>query len=281
MKAPTCPGGGWQAGGGTRRILMSLYLENLLVILAATIMLWVASLVKRDASIADIFWGIGFVVVCWVTFHRTDGYWFRKGLILLAVSTWGARLSLHIWLRNRGKGEDPRYRAMREQHGSRFWWISLFSVFGLQGILLWIISLPVQAALISPHPRQPVIWDFLGVAVWLVGFLWEAVADWQLAQFKSNPANRSKVMRSGLWAWSRHPNYFGESLVWWGIFLIAMADPRNLWTIVGPITILFLLLKVSGVTLTEKTIAERRPEYVDYAKTTSAFFPGLPRKFKQ
>ncbi|MCU0571878.1 MAG: DUF1295 domain-containing protein [Syntrophobacteraceae bacterium] len=260
---------------------MSLYVENLVVILAAMVLLWLASIVKRDASIADIFWGSGFVLIAWITFHQADGYWFRKWLILLATSYWGARLSLHIGLRNRGKGEDPRYRAMREQHGGRFWWVSLFSVFGLQGILLWVISLPVQAALGSPHPQQPVIWDFFGMAVWLVGFSWEAVADWQLARFKSDPANRSRVMRSGLWAWSRHPNYFGESLVWWGIFLIAMADPRNLWTIVGPITILFLLLRVSGVALTEKTIAGRRPEYVDYVRTTNAFFPGPPGKSKE
>lgn len=257
---------------------MLLYTVNLLAILAAMFLLWAVSVIKRDASIADIFWGCGFVLITVITFHLGDGYWFRKWLVLVAVSAWGVRLALHIGLRNRGKGEDPRYRAMREQHGDRFWWTSLFSVFGLQGVLLWVIALPIQAALGNPHPQQPVIWDFLGSAVWLVGFSWEAVADWQLAWFKSDPANRSRVMRSGLWAWSRHPNYFGESLVWWGIFLIAMADPRNVWTIVGPLTILILLLKVSGVALTEKTIVERRPEYEDYVRTTNAFFPGPPRK---
>jgi steroid 5-alpha reductase family enzyme len=125
---------------------------------------------------------------------------------------------------------------------------------------------------------QLVIWDFIGTAIWVAGFTFEAVADRQLARFKSDPANRSRVMRSGLWAYSRHPNYFGESLVWWGIFLMAASDPRNLWTVVGPVTILFLLLKVSGVTLTEKTIAERRPEYRDYVRSTNAFFPGRTRR---
>jgi len=257
---------------------MSFYLVNLVVILAAMVPVWVLSVFKRDAGIADIFWGAGFLLVAWITFHFGEGYWVRKWVVVAAVSLWGTRLSLHIALRNRGAGEDRRYRAMRERHGNRFWWVSFFSVFMLQGTLLWIISLPVQAAVGSPHPRQPVVQDFVGLGVWLVGFLWEAVADWQLACFKSDPANRSKVMRRGLWAWSRHPNYFGEALVWWGIFIIATADPRNLWTIIGPMTISVLLLKVSGVALTEKTISERRPDYDDYMKTTNAFFPGPPRR---
>lgn len=257
---------------------MSIYLENLALIMAVMGLAWGVSVARRDASIADVLWGMGFVLVAWVTFIQADGYWARKVLIVLAVTCWGIRLSLHIGHRNRGKGEDRRYGAMRDHHGDRFWWVSLFTVFGVQGMLLWVISLPVQAGQISTSPHGLVVWDLLGSAVWLAGFLIEAMADRQLARFKANPANDSKVMRSGLWACSRHPNYFGESLVWWGIFLMAAADPRNLWTVVGPVTILFLLLKVSGVTLTEKTIEERRPEYGDYVKTTNAFFPGWKRR---
>jgi steroid 5-alpha reductase family enzyme len=185
---------------------------------------------------------------------------------------------MHILIRDWGHGEDRRYQAWRAQYGARFWWVSLFTVFGLQGVLLWAISLILQVGQMSAIPARLVILDFLGTIVWTVGFIFEAVADWQLYRFKADPENKGKVMKKGLWAYSRHPNYFGESLIWWGLFLITLATPGSFWTVISPMVITFLLLKVSGVTLLEKTIVDSRPEYRDYIESTSSFIPRLPRK---
>jgi steroid 5-alpha reductase family enzyme len=251
---------------------------NLAVILGMMVCVWLLSLILQDAGIADIFWGLGFMLVAWVTFFLTDGYVFRRLLITVLVSLWGLRLAAHIALRNRGKGEDPRYQKWRAQYGKNFWWVSLFTVFGLQGMLLWIISLVVQAGQIAPEPAGLGWMDGAGLMIWAVGFVFEAVSDFQLYRFKADPDNRGKVMDRGLWAFSRHPNYFGEALVWWGIFFITLATPQGLWTVISPLTITFLLLKVSGVTLLEKTIVEKRPEYRAYIKRTSAFVPWFPGK---
>jgi len=256
----------------------SVYAWNLAVILVLMVCLWICSLLKKDASIADIFWGLGFVIIAWITWIRADGSEGRKFIITLLTSLWGLRLALHIGLRNRGKGEDRRYRKWREEYGPRFWWVSLFTVFGLQGLLLWVISLVVQAAQLSRLPNHLGWLDGIGVLVWAVGFAFETVADWQLARFKADPDNQGKVMDRGLWGYTRHPNYFGECLVWWGFFCIALSSPGNLWTIVSPLTISFLLLRVSGVTLLEKDMMERRPEYNKYIETTSSFIPWFPKK---
>ncbi|MGD8230045.1 MAG: DUF1295 domain-containing protein, partial [Desulfobacteraceae bacterium] len=194
------------------------------------------------------------------------------------VTVWGLRLAIHIAGRNLGKGEDRRYQAWRASYGPKFWWVSLFTVFGTQGILLWVISLVTQAGQISATPHKLVWVDALGLLVWAVGFFFEAVGDWQLRRFKANPENRGKVMEQGLWAYTRHPNYFGECLMWWGLFLIALAAPGNIWTIISPLTITILLLKVSGVTLLEKSITETRPKYRDYMESTSAFVPWFPKR---
>lgn len=256
----------------------SVYVWNLSVVLALMVCLWAYSLLKEDASIADIFWGMGFVIVAWITWFRTDGFEGRKFILTLLTSIWGLRLAIHIGLRNRGKGEDPRYRKWRAEYGPKFWWVSLFTVFGMQGLLLWIISLVVQATQMSRVPDHLVWLDGVGVLVWSVGFAFETVGDWQLARFKADPDNRGKVMNRGLWAYTRHPNYFGECLIWWGIFCAALSSPDNLWTMVSPLTITFLLLKVSGVTLLEKNIVEHRPEYKKYMETTSSFIPWFPKK---
>ena len=242
---------------------------------------WVFSLAKRDASVADIFWGLGFVLVAWLTFGRAQGYLGRKLLLVLLTTIWGLRLAIHILRRNRGKGEDPRYRAMRAQHGGAFWWVSLFTVFGLQSILLWLISLVVQVGQLAPLPDRLTLADGLGTVIWVVGFGFEAISDRQLTRFKADSSNQGQVMDRGLWAYSRHPNYFGESLLWWGIFVIGLATPGNAWTVISPLLITYLLLKVSGVTLLEKTIVETRPAYRDYMERTSAFIPWLPRGEKR
>lgn len=260
------------------RLILSLYLLNLLCVIVFMVVLWVFSLKLQDASIADIFWGPGFVLVAWVTFLTADGLWARRLLVAVLVTLWGLRLGLHIATRNLGKGEDPRYHAWRTQHGKKFWWISLFKVFLLQAILLWVISLALQTAMIMQFPVRLVWTDALGTIICMGGFLFEAVADWQLRRFKSTPGSRGKIMDQGLWAYSRHPNYFGESLVWWGLFIIAMADISNVWTLVSPVLITFLLLRVSGVSLLERHIRKRRPGYEAYVERTRAFIPWLPRK---
>jgi steroid 5-alpha reductase family enzyme len=240
--------------------------------------LWLLSLLLKNASIVDVFWGLGFVIVAWLTFYRVEGYSGRKLLICTLVTIWGLRLAIHIARRNLGKGEDRRYQAWRADYGPRYWWVSLFTVFGIQGILMWIVSLVTQAGQMSVTPAQFVRVDALGCALWVLGFFFEAVGDWQLDRFKADPANKGMVMNRGLWAYTRHPNYFGECLMWWGLFLITMANRGNLWTIVSPLTITILLLKVSGVTLLEKSIVETRPKYRDYIESTSAFIPWFPRR---
>jgi steroid 5-alpha reductase family enzyme len=250
---------------------------NLILVLAMMLCLWAASLILKDASIADIFWGLGFVVVAWISFARGGGYLPRKILITILVTLWGLRLAYHIGRRNRGRGEDLRYRAWRAKYAQQFWWVSLFTVFGLQGVLLWLVSLALQAGQIPSLPAGPTWLDGLGLLVWIVGFVFEAVGDRQLARFKSDPENKGKVMNRGLWAYTRHPNYFGESLMWWGIFLITLSTGQW-WTLISPLVITFLLLKVSGVTLLEKTIVDRRPKYRDYKERTSAFIPWFRKK---
>ena len=260
--------------------LWSILATNFVAVMMMMFAVWLLSLIKRDASIVDVFWGLGFVVVAWLTLLRADGYLGRKVLITVLTTIWGLRLALYIFIRNWGHGEDRRYQAWRAQYGTRFWWVSLFTVFGLQGVLLWVISLTLQVGQISAIPARLAVLDFLGVIMWAVGFLFEAVADWQLYRFKADPENKGKVMNRGLWAYSRHPNYFGESLVWWGLFLITLATPESGWVVISPLLITFLLLKVSGVTLLEKTIVDSRPEYAEYIKSTSSFIPWLPRKEK-
>ncbi|MEJ2092512.1 MAG: DUF1295 domain-containing protein [Syntrophobacterales bacterium] len=239
---------------------------------------WLLSLPTRNASLADIFWGLGFVLIAWLSFGLTGGYLGRKLLLALLTTSWGLRLALHIAWRNWGHGEDRRYQAWRAKRGESFWWVSLFTVFLTQAILLWVISLVVQLGQLSPVPSRLTILDVLGTLVWGVGFVVETVADWQLVRFKADPNNKGRVMNRGLWAYSRHPNYFGETLIWWGFFLITLTTPYGYWAIVSPLTITFLLLKVSGVTLLEKDITERRPEYREYIKNTSPFIPWFPKR---
>ena len=253
---------------------------NLAAIIGFMICAWIFSLILKDASIADIFWGLGFVLIAWMTFFRAEGYFFRKLLIALLVSIWGLRLAIYIGLRNRGKGEDRRYQTWRNQYGKNYWWVSLFTVFGLQGLLLWAISLVVQAGQLASKPAELGWLEGVGFLIWAIGFVFEATADFQLYRFKADPGNRGKVMDRGLWAYTRHPNYFGESLIWWGLFLIALSTPHGIWTIISPVIITFLLLRVSGVSLLEKTIVEKRPAYRAYKEKTSAFFPWFPGRKK-
>lgn len=255
-----------------------LIVLNLVAVLMVMMFAWMLSLLKKDAGIADIFWGSGFVLVAWITFFVSEGYGPRRFILTSMATLWGLRLSLHLLVRNWGLKEDHRYQAMRRVHGTRFWIVSLVTVFLFQGVLLWAVSLVIQAAAFVTDPSRLTWLDALGVLIWSAGFVFETVADKQLARFRSDPNNKGKVMDQGLWAYSRHPNYFGEALVWWGFYAIALNHPGNAWVILSPALITFLLLRVSGVSLLEKTITERRPAYVDYMRKTSAFFPWFPKR---
>jgi steroid 5-alpha reductase family enzyme len=248
-----------------------------LVALSVVTALWMASLILRDASIVDVFWGLGFVLLTWVYFVLTpDGSTSRKLLIGTLVTLWGLRLSIHILWRNWGKGEDFRYRKWRDAAGRSWWWKSYFKVFLLQGLLMWIISAPLAAAQVSPTPGSLALLDILSIPVWLVGFLFESVADWQLARFRGNPDNRGKLLREGLWRYSRHPNYFGDATQWWGYYLVAAAA-GGYWTLFSPILMTYLLMRVSGVTMLEQTLKTHKPDYRDYIASTNAFLPWPPR----
>lgn len=247
-------------------------------LVAAYMTAWFAvALLKKDNSVADIAWGLGFVLVAAVTFSRR-GPLFLPLLVTSLVTVWGARLAFHILVRNRTRGEDPRYAAWRRKWGRSFLWRSYLQVFLLQGFFLLAISSPVILVNTvregASSPRGP--WA-AGLLLWCVGFFFEAVGDAQLARFKRDPANRGRIMDRGLWRYSRHPNYFGESLMWWGIFLLALEVPYGWTTVVSPLLITFLLVRVSGVPLLEKRYAGNA-DFQAYARRTNAFVPGPPKK---
>ncbi len=238
---------------------------------------WLLSLALRDASVADVLWGPGFVLVAVVALGLSPPS-ARATLAVASTAAWGLRLGLHLgrraWAR---KTEDRRYQAMRATWGARFPLVSLGTVFLLQAALLWVVSLPVQAAVALGGTRPLDVLDAAGVLVFATGLAFEAIGDAQLSRFLADPANRGRVMRSGLWRYTRHPNYFGDALVWWGLGLLGAAAGAW-WTLAGPALMTFLLVRVSGVSLLEKDITGRRPEYADYVRRTSAFFPAPPSR---
>ena len=252
-------------------------LSNLILIAVLMLALWLISLVRRDASIVDPFWGLGFAIVAWFTYWQAPCRGERGYLLLGLVTLWGLRLSGHLLRRNWGHGEDRRYRALREKYGSWFPLISLGLVFLLQAFLLWVVSWPVQSAILRDAP-VPWNWqDALGIGLWSVGMFFEVVGDWQLARFLADPQNAGQVLQTGLWRYTRHPNYFGECCLWWGHALIAAAGQAD-GTLISPVLMTFLLLKVSGVSLLESTLSTRRPAYLEYAQRTNTFFPGPPKR---
>lgn len=256
---------------------LEIYGIAALVILGLMTLLWLISLLLKDASIVDIFWGSGFVVSAWVYFALApDGFAGRKWFISILVTIWGLRLSLYILYRNWGKGEDFRYRKWREEAGNRWWWQSYFKVFLLQGLLMWIISAPLLAAQQGATPGRLTFLDWAAVALWSIGFFFEAVGDLQMARFKANPTNKGKVLNTGVWRYTRHPNYFGDATQWWAYYLMAAAA-GGFWTIWSPVVMTLLLLRVSGVTLLEKTLTVTKPQYQEYIETTSSFIPWFPK----
>jgi steroid 5-alpha reductase family enzyme len=259
--------------------MIQVMLTGLAAILVYMSVQWVFSLILKNASIVDIFWGPGFALAAWVYYFSTpDGFSTRKLLIVVLVTIWGLRLGWHIGRRNVGHGEDYRYAAWRKQYGAVWWWRSYLQVFLLQGILMWIISTPLMLAQFQAEPAALTVLDVLGVVIWLIGFVFEAGGDWQLTQFKANPANKGKVMRTGFWRLTRHPNYFGDAFLWWGYFVIALSVPGGFLTVFAPALMTLMLMRVSGVALLEKNLTKTKPEYADYIASTNAFFPGWPRK---
>ncbi len=258
---------------GTTEVLVA-NAAAVLVLLVAT---WVVSLAIRNASIVDIVWGIGFVLVAWTTFLLADGSRTRKLTLAVLVTVWGLRLAVHLAWRNIGKGEDFRYRAMRKKHDHRFPLKSLYTVFLTQALLMWVVSLPVQLAMVPALPRHLGVLAIAGLALWVVGLFFETVGDLQLARFKADPATSGTVMDKGLWRYTRHPNYFGDFAVWWGIFLVAAETGTGRFGVIGPIVMSVLLMKVSGVGMLERTIGKRRRGYDDYVTRTSTFFPRPPK----
>jgi steroid 5-alpha reductase family enzyme len=254
---------------------------NLAAVTAMMIAGWCISLWYRNVTIVDSLWGLGFVLIAWTTILLGDALTGRSFLLALLVSLWGLRLCLYLSQRNWGKGEDPRYGTWRQKSGDRFWLVSLFKVFILQALFMWVISMVIQLGQMTPAPAALGWLDMLGTVVWAIGFIFEAVGDWQLARFKSDPANEGRVLDSGLWAYTRHPNYFGEFLIWWGFYLITLSNTGNWWTILSPIIVTAVLLKMTGIPLTEKMLVEKRPGYADYVKRTSAFVPWLPAREKK
>lgn len=239
--------------------------------------IWAVSVPLRDASLVDRFWGVGFILVAWFWYATAPPAGVTARLLMpVACTVWGLRLSVHITLRNLGHGEDYRYAAMRAKHGDRFPWVSLFTVFLLQAVILWVVALPLFAG--ARATDEPGIFLLAGGAiVWLIGLFFETAADAQLARHRADPDRRGRVLDTGVWRYSRHPNYFGDAAVWWGLWLMAAAFGAA-WTVVSPLIMTVLLMRVSGVSLLERRLTETRPDYADYARRTSAFLPLPPRR---
>jgi steroid 5-alpha reductase family enzyme len=256
---------------------LQIYLLAFAAIMLMMTILWLVSIRIKNVSIVDIFWGFGFVVAGVIYFLFTEGFETRKILLTIMVAIWGLRLSIYLAWRNIGKAEDFRYQKFRKDFGEdRYWWYSFFSVFLLQGVLMWLISAPLLGAQFYPDDSLGIL-DFIGIAIWTIGFIFEAGGDMQLARFKANPANKGKVLNTGFWHYTRHPNYFGDAAVWLGYALICISAGSYI-PVLGSVLMTALIIKVSGVALLEKTLNTSKPGYQEYVRKTSAFIPWFPKK---
>lgn len=252
-------------------------LIGLATVIALGILLWLVSLAVRDSSIVDIAWGPLILLIGVAYYVITAAPGSRAGLMVALVGLWAVRLAAHIGARNLGHGEDFRYAAWRKQYGAAWWYRSYFKVFLLQGLIAWIVAMPIYYAVTASTPHALGWWDYAGLAVFAFGFLFEAIGDEQLRRFKANPANQGRVMNTGLWRYTRHPNYFGEAVLWWGLGLIGVAAGG--WPgLIGPAIMTFLLIRVSGVALLEKSLKATKPGYAEYIASTPAFVPGKPKE---
>jgi len=249
-----------------------------LILIYFTIFFVIAQIIKNN-SIVDIGWGFGFILITIYTFFFSELITVRSLLVSLLVIIWGSRLSYHILKRNWKKPEDFRYAKWRKEWGKWLFIRGFFQVFMLQGVFMLVISSPVILINYS-HQQGLQFLDYLGTIIWITGFLFESVGDYQLAQFIREPENKGKIMRYGLWKYTRHPNYFGEATMWWGIYLIALSLPNGFWFIISPLTITILLLYISGVPMLERKFADN-PKFQEYAKVTPKFFPWFPKNIKE
>lgn len=258
----------------------SIFFQGLGLTIILMTLLWVVSVIKKNASIVDPFWGTGFAILVWFYVLSNLSFEPRPLLVATLVTIWGLRLSFYLGIRNLGKPEDFRYQKFRKDYGEhRYWWVSYFQVFLLQGILMWLISAPLLGAMVpNDYNSSHLEWiDFVAVLVWIVGFMFEAGGDYQLSQFKNNSANKGKILNTGFWKYTRHPNYFGDGFQWIGFALFSVANHCYL-PVLSAVLMNLLLLKVSGVSLLEKTLTKTKPGYDEYIRKTPAFFPWFPKK---
>jgi steroid 5-alpha reductase family enzyme len=256
---------------------VSPFTATLLVTVLAFVALWWASTRIDDVSIVDIYWGPGFAVLAATALVTGAGTDPRRFLVVTLVAMWGFRLGGYLYARKRGQGEDFRYAAMRRRAAGDFRSTSLVTVFLLQALLMWVVSFPVQWVVTTPSSPDLGFFDVVGIVLWTVGLACESIGDLQLVAFKADPSNAGKVLDTGLWRYTRHPNYFGDACVWWGFYAFALATDHGWWTIIGPAVMTGLLLRVSGVPMLERGLLKRRPDYADYVARTSPFVPWPPR----
>lgn len=260
--------------------LLVILLTSLAVALGSVLVLWAISILIRDVSIIDMFFAVILMAITTACLLLSPAIGQRKWLVAGMVGAWGIRITFHLVRRNWGHGEDPRYTKLRSwvPEGKSFHLLALRQVFLLQGIVVWFVALPVQLALGQPEPALLGWLAWAGAALWAVGFLVEWIADEQLRSFKADPAKRGTVLQSGLWRYSRHPNYFGELCVWWGIFLVACEVSFGWLTIIGPIVYSYLVVNITGQRTLDKKLAREKPGYREYMERTSGLVPLPPRK---
>ncbi len=258
--------------------MMTIFLQASLLIWVLVSLLWIWSVIIKNVSIVDLFWGFSFVILTGFYVFMSGELNARKILILILVGIWGLRLAIYLAIRNIGKGEDFRYQQFRRSYGTeRYWWFSYFQTFLLQGILIMIVSLPLLGISMSKQSGNLNLLDYFGILIWLIGFTFEAGGDSQLSRFKKNPQNKGKVLNKGFWKYTRHPNYFGDSAVWWAYALFSIAA-GSYWQIIGSVVMTLLIIKISGVALLEKSLHKSKPQYHEYIQKTNSFFPWFPKK---
>ncbi|RZP04436.1 MAG: DUF1295 domain-containing protein [Flavobacteriales bacterium] len=258
--------------------MVELYYQASFLIFILITILWIWSVYLKDVSILDIFWGLGFVILNMFYVFNSGDLNSRKILLLVLVSVWGLRLSIYLAYRNIGKGEDFRYQEFRRKFGpKRYWWFSYFQAFLLQGALMILISITLLGMNFSSQPTTLSTLDYIGIGIWLIGFIFEAGGDYQLMRFKKNTNNKGSVLTTGFWKYTRHPNYFGDAAVWWSYAIFSISAGAY-WQVIGSILMTLLIINISGVTLLEKYLKQTKTTYSDYIDKTSSFFPWFQKK---
>jgi len=257
--------------------ILEIWLNGFLLSMVMLTALWLVSVKMRNASIIDPFWGFGFVVLAFFYLYATGNYSPRAILITSLVTIWGLRLSIYLLWRSIGHGEDYRYQNFRQDYGpKRYWWISFFQVFLLQGVLMTLVASTILCTIMASEASDLTVFDFLCMLIWLVGLSFEAGGDYQLTKFKKDKNNKGKVLNTGFWKYTRHPNYFGDTAIWWSFGLFSVIS-GSYYGLFGSLLMNILLLKISGVSMLEKGLKKTKPQYQDYIERTHSFFPWFPK----